>query len=118
MSSAESLGPSIAEVVEMPADDLLAELSDSKILKTLEITNEDLLLARTDSDLLETLRITYELLAALRESGVLEIFYQLPKTDQANFLRWVGMIDDPKLRQDRTDTFASALEESPLGPSN
>ena len=99
----------------MPVDDLLAVLRDSRMLKALEITNEDLLRARSDSDLLETLRITYEVLSALRDSDALGTFLQLPTADQASFLRLIGSTDDPDLRHHRTDTFVSALEESPLG---
>ena len=103
-------------VAGMAADDLLAALNDWEILETLEITKDDLLVARKDSDLLETLRITYELLAQFRASGVLSTFLLLPRSDQANFLRWIGMTDDRELRRDRTRTLALALEDSPLAP--
>jgi hypothetical protein len=117
MSTAEGRAAFLANAVDMPADDLLDAFSGTEILRTLEISNEDLMAARGDSILLETLRITYEILAALKKAGVLETFLQLPKTDQADFLRWIGMMDDRELRRERTETFALALAESPLGPS-
>lgn len=103
------------EVEAMPVDELLAVLRDSKMLMALEITNEELLWAHSDSDVLETLRITFEVLTALRDSDVLQVFLQLPTADQANFLRLIASIDDREVRRHRTDTFMSALSESPLG---
>jgi len=99
---------------DIPVDDLMIALSDLEILDTLGVSEDDLLLARRDSDLLETLKITYEFLAALRDARTLDTFFQLPKADQAGFLRRIGMTDDPELRRKRTRTFISALEESAL----
>ena len=104
-----------AAVESMPVDDLLAALSGSGILDTLVMTNEDLLLAHSDSDLLATLKITYEFSVALRNAEVLDIFFKLPRVDQANFLRWIGTTADRDLRRDRTQTFIAALHSSPLG---
>ena len=95
-------------------DDLVAALNASDILRTLEISNEDLLLARSDPNLLETLRITYQIITMLDDAAVLATFYLLPKADQANFIRWIGMIDDPEARRDRTTTLVFALEEGPF----
>jgi hypothetical protein len=114
MSTAERREEFLAGVEDISVDELLSALSGSKILDTLEISNEDLRLARSDSDLLETLRITYEIQAALIDFNVLDTFFRLPKADQADFLRWIGMTDDPDLRRNRIEAFVSALEESPL----
>jgi len=98
----------------MSVDELLAELSDFEILKALGITKEAVPWVQSDSDLLETLKITYEFLAALRVVGVIETFLLLPKSDQTDFLRIIGMTDGRESRRDRTQIFISALEESPL----
>lgn len=114
MSRTEHPDSYLAALADMPVDDLVAALSATEVLQVLGITKEDLLLARSDSNLLDTLRIAYEFINVLRESGVLEIFTQLPKGDQADFLRWVAMTADQALRVSRTKIFASALEQSPL----
>jgi hypothetical protein len=114
MSTAQRREEFPAEVADLSVDELLSALSESKILNTLDISNEDLHLAHSDSDLLETLRITYEIHAALLDFNVLETFFRLPKADQADFLRWIGMTDDRDLRRNRIEAFVSALEESPL----
>jgi hypothetical protein len=94
--------------------DLLEVFGHGETLALLGITELHLETSGTDSDLLDTLRITHEVLVAIRAAGLQEVFLFLPQVDQANFLRWVGMIDDPKLRTARTQVFISALEESPL----
>ena len=93
---------------------VLAALIGSNVLETLEITHDDLAPARSDSDLLETLRITYAVLIAIEEAGVLDTFFRLPRTDQADFLRWIGATDDAGVREGRTTTFVSALQAAPL----
>lgn len=98
-------------------DDVLATLTASGVLDTLDVGAEDLARARTDSDLLETLAITYELLMAFDDAGVLDTFFRLSKSDQANFLRWIGSTDDPGVRGRRTETFVSALRAAPLDAS-
>ena len=95
-------------------DEVLAALEGSRVLQTLHITNDALRAARSDSDLEETLRITHEILIALRDDDVLDTFYELPISDQANFLRWIGSTDDRQLRANRTETFVSALKLSPI----
>ncbi|MEA2435443.1 MAG: hypothetical protein QOG54_2900 [Actinomycetota bacterium] len=67
-----------------------------------------------DSDLHVALRVTHELLSGLQDNDVLTTFYQLPRADQANFLRWIGAIDDHVLRSERTESFVAALRHSPL----
>ena len=109
--SAVSPLPEELEIVE----DLLVQLGAPTTLELLGMTTEDLQGFRSDSNLFETLGITREILFELRNSDVLAAFLQLPTTDQANFLRWIAMIDDSDLRRDRTATFIKALEESPLG---
>lgn len=98
-------------------DQILATLAAADILETLEIDDDDdVRSVRTDSGLLETLTVAYELLMSFDDAGVIDTFFRLPKTDQANFLRWIGSTDDPETRIRRTDTFVSALEASPLEP--
>lgn len=106
---------SFADTRDMPVGDLLAALSDSEILKTLGIGKDDLQRASSDPVLLETLRITHEFLAELREGGVLDTFFLLPRLDQMDFVHLVGATDDPELRRHRAQSFVSALKESPLG---
>jgi hypothetical protein len=107
--------------IENPAgvstvDEVLGPLGGTATLDILGISDEDLQLGRADTDLFETLRITHVVLIQLRDHGVLEAFLQLPKGDQASFLRRIGMTDDPALRTTRTETLISALRASPLGP--
>lgn len=98
-------------------EEVLSALSGSGTLDLLGMTTDDLHAARADSTLFETLRITHELLVALRDEGVLDIFLLLRKEDQANFVRWLGAMDEEELRRDRTKTFVSALRQSPLADS-
>jgi hypothetical protein len=95
-------------------EEVLTALSGSGTLHLLDLTTDDLHQARTDSALFETLRITHELLVVLRDEGVLATFLLLPKDEQANFVRWLGATDEEDLRHDRTETFVSALKQSPL----
>jgi hypothetical protein len=105
-------GVAVAE--EISIDELLLALDKSEIVKTLGIDRDDLRMARRDSDLLKTLRITHGIVVRLGESAVLKTFFLLPRIDQANFIRWIGMTDDPKSREDRTDILVFALKEGPL----
>ena len=100
----------------LSVDDLIENLGVSEILDALGITSDELAGARSDSDLLETLWITHEFLMALQGSNVLSAFLKLRRKDQANFLRWIGMTDDPQVRAEHTSTFVAALRGSPLGP--
>jgi hypothetical protein len=104
---------SAAEEIE----DVIAALNGSGTLDLLGITADDLNAARTDTALFETLKITHELLIALRDQDVLFTFLLLPKHEQANFVRWIGATDEESLRDSRTETFISALKESPLAES-
>jgi hypothetical protein len=105
------------EAEQITADDLLIALKEADVLKTLQITLDDLLIATEDTDVAETLRITYEVLVALKDSDVLEIFRRLPREDQANFLRWIGMTADLDARRRRTDALVLAISTSPFGPT-
>jgi hypothetical protein len=98
-----------------PLDDLLITLKEADVLKTLQITPDDLRIATEDKDLAETLEITYDILVALKDSDVLELFRRLPREDQANFLRWIGMTADPEARRRRTGNLVLALKSSPFG---
>ena len=98
-------------------DDVLATLTASGVLEALGVKAGDLAGSRTDSDLMETLAITYELLMTFDDSGVLDTFFRMAKGDQANFLRWIGSTDDPEIRRRRTETFVSALQSAPIGPT-
>ena len=98
-------------------EEVLTALGGSGALELLGMTKDDLQAARSDLELFETLRITHRVLVALRDNGVLGTFLSLPKSDQANFIRWVGAIDSEDLRDGRTETFIVALKQSPLGQS-
>jgi hypothetical protein len=115
MNMPERAAPAPHGAIEMPVDDLLAAIEDSKLLVALEINSDDLALARTDSDLLSTLRIAYEFFIELRNCDVLEVFLQLPARDQAGFIRWIGTTADADSRRHRIDIFVLALRMSPLG---
>lgn len=80
----------------------------------LGISTETLHEARYDSALFERLRIYHQLLEVLRDEGVLGPFLLLPQDEQANFVRWVGAMDEERLRHARTETFIAALRQSPL----
>lgn len=99
----------------MSVGDLALALGGAGILDLLGMSHEDLLAAHQEADLVETLRITYDLLLVLRDTNVLDTFLKLPRSDQENFLRWIGSTDDETLRTTRTETFTSALKMSPLG---
>ena len=103
-----------SQAAALSADDFVDALRGTDTLEMLGFTNDDLQLARSDSDLLETLRIGHEILAALRDSDVLDTFLRLPKADQTNFLRWTASTDGHDARHERTATLIAALEESPL----
>jgi hypothetical protein len=103
------------EVTASADDDLLEALRSPDVLKMLEISEEQLLTARDDADLLATLRITHEVLIALKDAGVLDVFLQLPFKDRANFIRWIGGIDEEGIRAVRTQSFVAALRTSPVG---
>ena len=51
----------------------------------------------------------------VREARVLQTFLRPLKPNQAEFLRWIGMTDDPAARQERTGAFVDALKQAPLG---
>jgi hypothetical protein len=98
-----------------PRDDVLIALKEADVLKTLQITPDDIQIAAEDVDLAETLEITYDVLVALKESDVLKLFSRLPREDQANFLRWIGMTADRDSRRRRTDAIVLAMRTSPFG---
>ncbi|MDQ3645837.1 MAG: hypothetical protein M3345_02760 [Actinomycetota bacterium] len=101
--------------IEDRDDALLSALKDSGVLDDLEITYDALRSARTPD--LETLGIIHEVVIALRDAGVIETFFRLPRARQGDFFRWIGAIDDRDLRLHRTETFAAALQMAPLvGP--
>ena len=57
-----------------------------------------------------------DLIDALEEAAVLAAFCRLPKPDQANFSRWIGMARDDASHWRRIETFVQAMKESPLQP--
>jgi uncharacterized protein YdeI (YjbR/CyaY-like superfamily) len=95
-------------------EEVLNALGGPGTLDLLGMTTDELHAARTDSDVFETLRITHELLVILRDEKVLSTFWSLPKDEQRSFVRRLGATDDEGLRRGRTETFVSALRESPL----
>ena len=99
----------------MSIDDLVTALGEAGVLDLLGMTYEELLAAHSDAHLVETLRIIYDLMLELRDSHTLGTLLRLPRSDQENFLRWIGSTDDETLRTTRTETFISALRMSPLG---
>ncbi|HVF52953.1 MAG TPA: GGDEF domain-containing protein [Actinomycetota bacterium] len=105
--------PKAPDMNDVRFNDLLAALRDSNLLGTSEGASQQGS-ARRDGDAAATLRIVFEVMTALKDSGVLDIFFHLPEDKQADFLRWIGTAADHQLRGNRTATFVAALEESPL----
>lgn len=93
---------------------LIKELKDPELLEILEQVIDEFLQARGESSVHETLAISQAFLIALREANCLGSFSQLPPSDQARFLRWIGSTRQSELRQKRTQTFIDALLVSPM----
>ena len=54
-----------------------------------------------------------DLLDAMAEADVLDTFCQLPREDQENFSRWIGMARDNESHWRRIHAFVSALRSGP-----
>ena len=93
---------------------LREQLEDPELFEILENVIDEFLRAREDGDVHETLAISATFIAALREAKCLDLFRRLPAPEQARFLRWIGTTSPITLREKRTETFISALLESPM----